>query len=41
MLRVLRLGGSRPPDFREFLQGAGLSNPPVWRRVVGYVFLDW
>ena len=40
-VEYFRVVGSRPPDFREILQGGGISNTPVWRRVVGDVTLYW
>ena len=36
-----RAGGSGPPDFGEFLQSGGSSNPNVWHGDLGDVPSDW
>ena len=33
--------GGGPLDFRDFLQGDGVGNPPIWSGDLGHVPQDW
>ena len=40
-VEYFRVGGRRPPEFRELLQGGGTRYTPAWRIVIGDVTLYW